>query len=85
MFASFRILTTIPFFLGLVVTIPDAKSQQTIAKVARIGYLGVLPRPPDEAFLLELHKLGYRVGENLFIERHWGVMMIELSLRPRRA
>jgi ABC-type uncharacterized transport system substrate-binding protein len=71
-FDFYRFLIIIPTFLGLVATIPDAKSQQTIAKVARIGYLGVAPRPPDEVFLQELRKLGYHEGENLFIGRRWG-------------
>jgi putative tryptophan/tyrosine transport system substrate-binding protein len=72
MFAVFRFITTISFFLCLVVTIPDAKSQQTTAKVARIGYLGVAPRPTDEVFVQELRKLGYREEENVRIEYHWG-------------
>jgi hypothetical protein len=40
-----------------------ARAQQTGDKVARIGYLGVAPRPPDEAFRQELRKLGYRDGK----------------------
>ena len=56
MFDFYRFLIVIPFFLGLVVTAPDAKSQQTVAKVARIGYLAA--RPPDEAFIQELRQVG---------------------------
>jgi putative ABC transport system substrate-binding protein len=70
-FAFFRLIF-ISFFLGLAVSASGAKSQQTIAKVASIGYLGVAPRPPDEAFIQELRKLGYRDGENVRIEYRWG-------------
>jgi uncharacterized membrane protein len=38
-------LITISFFLGLVVTVSEVKSQQTIGQPARIGYLVVTPRP----------------------------------------
>jgi len=73
MFAFSQFLTTIPFFLGFVATIPDANAQQTNAKVAYIGYLGVAPgRPTDEVFVQELRKLGYREEENVRIEYHWG-------------
>lgn len=72
MFAFFRFITTISFFLCLVVTIPDANSQQTKTKVAHIGYLGVAHSPTDEVFVQELRKLGYREEENLRIEYHWG-------------
>jgi putative tryptophan/tyrosine transport system substrate-binding protein len=72
MFGFFRFLTTIAFSLGLAVTVPDAKSQQTNTKVAHIGYLGVAPRPTDDVFVQELRKLGYREAENVRIEYHWG-------------
>ena len=73
MFGFFRFLTTIAFSLGLAVTVPDAKSQQTNTKVvAHIGYLGVAPKPTDEVFVQELRKLGYREAENVRIEYHWG-------------
>src|SRR5262245_53970339 len=46
MFDFFRFLITIPFFLGFVVTIPDANAQKINSKVAHIG----LPRGSAQAY-----------------------------------
>jgi ABC-type uncharacterized transport system substrate-binding protein len=54
--------------LGLLVA-PLAAEAQPPAKVARIGYLAQIARPPlIEAFRQELREFGYREGQNLAIE-----------------
>ncbi len=55
---------------GLLAVPLAAEAQQ--AKVPRIGYLGVAPRPPDEAFRQGLRKLGYVEGKNIVVEYRWG-------------
>ncbi len=37
----------------------------------RVGYLGVAPRPPDEAFKQGLRELGYVDGQNIIVEYRW--------------
>ena len=54
MFGCFRFVTTIPFFLGLVVTLPDAISQKTNTKATHIAYHGLAPRPPNKGFIEDL-------------------------------
>ena len=55
-FGCFRFVTTIPFFLGLVVTIADSISQKTNTKVAHVAFLGLAPRPPDKEFIEDLRE-----------------------------
>ena len=45
---------------------------QAAAKIARIGYLAVAPRPADDIFRQELFELGYIEGRNLAILSRWG-------------
>jgi len=48
-----------------------ARAQQAGRKIPRIGYIGVTPRPPDEAFRQRLRELGYNEGQNIDIEFRW--------------
>jgi putative tryptophan/tyrosine transport system substrate-binding protein len=68
-----RLMVALLSFLGgLAIAIPAATSQQSSGKAARVGYLGVAPRPPDEAFIQGLRDLGYREGESVRIEYRFG-------------
>jgi hypothetical protein len=50
-----------------------ARAQQPAIrpKIPRIGYIGITPRPPDEAFRQSLRELGYNEGKNIVIEFRW--------------
>jgi ABC-type uncharacterized transport system substrate-binding protein len=48
-----------------------ARAQQAGRKIPRIGYIGLTPRLPDEAFRQRLRELGYNEGQNIDIEFRW--------------
>src|SRR5262249_53919165 len=50
-----------------------ARAQQPTmrTKIPHIGYIGITPRPPDEAFREGLRELGYKEGQNIVIEFRW--------------
>ena len=50
-----------------------ARAQQPAmrTKIPHIGYIGITPRPPDEAFREGLRELGYKEGQNIVIEFRW--------------
>src|SRR3989442_7105878 len=54
------------------VLVPLAAEAQQATKTRRIGYLGVAPRPPDDAFKRALREAGYTDGQNLIVEYRWG-------------
>jgi putative ABC transport system substrate-binding protein len=49
----------------------NAAAQKSGTKIPHIGYIGMTPRPPDEAFRKGLQELGYNEGQNIVIEYHW--------------
>jgi putative tryptophan/tyrosine transport system substrate-binding protein len=60
-------VVTVAFFIA-----PLAPEAQTSGKaVPRVGYLGVAPRPTDEAFRQGLRDLGYVEGKNIIVEYRW--------------
>jgi len=66
-----------PVLLAVVVGLGSALAAETAhaqaaAKIARIGYLAVAPRPADDIFRQELFELGYIEGRNLAILSRWG-------------
>jgi len=52
--------------------VPLGAEAQETGKTQRIGYLGVAPRPPDDAFKRGLRDAGYLEGQNLIVEYRWG-------------
>jgi hypothetical protein len=46
----------------------NAAAQKSGTKIPHIGYIGMTPRPPDEAFRKGLQELGYNEGQNIVIE-----------------
>jgi len=49
----------------------NVAAQKSGTKIPHIGYIGMTPRPPDEAFRKGLQELGYNEGQNIVIEYHW--------------
>jgi putative tryptophan/tyrosine transport system substrate-binding protein len=67
-----RIISRIVFCMVVAFHLPlNAEAEQSETKIPRIGYLGMTPRPPDEAFRQGLRELGYTEGQNILIEFHW--------------
>ncbi len=67
---------------GLLAVPLAAEAQRT--RPPRVGYLGVVPRPPDEAFKQGLRELGYVEGRNIIIEYRWGEGDGEAAVRFAR-
>jgi putative ABC transport system substrate-binding protein len=57
-------------FAGVLAAPLGVAAQQT-AKVHRIGYLGFVPTPDEDAFRDGLRELGYVEGKNVVIEYRW--------------
>jgi putative ABC transport system substrate-binding protein len=47
------------------------EGQQSQRPVPRVGYLGVAPRAPDDAFRRGLRELGYVEGTSIVLEYRW--------------